>query len=223
MEQIKVIMDHRENNPVLKKALSDHPEVSVEKATLPIGDFLINDSLLVERKTLTDLANSIKDGRLFRQAKKLASSKKPTIIILEGTSKTLASIKVKREAIQGALISLALKFNIPLLRAFSPQETAKLMMIAYQQLKKPPKSSHKRINPALRNRLNSKAHQQLHILHGLPGIGPVKAKLLLEKFGTLNAVFSTDFASLCELEGFGKHTAQNLISLINEPLTAYGL
>ena len=36
-----------------------------EMSTLPVGDYLIGDKIIVERKTLSDFLNSIKDGRIF--------------------------------------------------------------------------------------------------------------------------------------------------------------
>src|SRR5688572_11074251 len=40
--------------------------------------------------------------------------------------------------------------------------------------------------------------RQMFILQGLPGIGPAKAKMLLDKFGTLNAIFSASISDLKE-------------------------
>lgn len=42
--------------------------IEVVKDNLKAGDYLIGDEIVVERKTTLDFAQSIIDGRLFRQA-----------------------------------------------------------------------------------------------------------------------------------------------------------
>ena len=126
-------MDHREVNETLRQTLLIEPAVQLEINTLKTGDFLINDLLLVERKTFKDFVTSIKDGRIFKQAARLASDSNRSVIILEGTSQDIKSTEMKREAIQGALICLSTKFRIPVLRSLSPEETGKLMIAAYRQ------------------------------------------------------------------------------------------
>ena len=67
-------MDHREVNKDLRQTLLLDPTVHLEISALRTGDFLINDLLLVERKTFRDFVSSIKDGRIFNQAARLAST-----------------------------------------------------------------------------------------------------------------------------------------------------
>ncbi len=212
---IKIVMDHREVNETLKRTLLMQPYVKLEVQTLAAGDFLIDNLLLIERKTFKDFVTSIKDGRIFRQAVKLASGSKHNLIILEGTSQDVKSTQMKREAIQGALISLSLKFRIPVLRSISPEETGNLMISAYQQL------------TLCKSRLpyrpvgykhSSRFKQQIHILQGLPGVGPAKAKMLLDKLGSLKAVFNASVSDLKEIDGMGKCTAERICSIIEEEI-----
>jgi len=55
-------------------------------------------------------------------------------MILEGTAKDLASSGMRREAIQGALITLSIILGIPILRSKSPTESAHLMYYAARQI-----------------------------------------------------------------------------------------
>ena len=68
-----LLVDHRERCSPLAGRLAGDPAWSVAFAHLETGDYLIDDRILIERKTLRDLAESIKDGRLFRQTLRLAS------------------------------------------------------------------------------------------------------------------------------------------------------
>ena len=50
-------------------------DIKIISQTLPLGDIIINDGIndcvIIERKTLTDLAASIKDGRYEEQSYRL--------------------------------------------------------------------------------------------------------------------------------------------------------
>lgn len=72
LKKIKIIMDHREGQSDMYQALQSFKDVSVSIEHLPLGDYKVNNCLLFERKTFRDFAASIKDGRLFSQARKLA-------------------------------------------------------------------------------------------------------------------------------------------------------
>ncbi|MFQ5519520.1 MAG: ERCC4 domain-containing protein, partial [Mariprofundus sp.] len=88
---IHIVVDDREQRSGMLEMLEASGSVSLSISRLTCGDYEVEDHLLFERKTLTDLAASVKDGRIFRQAYHLARSHKRGIIILEGTSRDLAS------------------------------------------------------------------------------------------------------------------------------------
>lgn len=222
MDTIKIIIDHREVNDVLKQTLLSNPSVRLEVKTLKTGDFRINDWLIVERKTFSDLVVSIKDGRIFQQASRLSSASIHTLIILEGTAQDIKSTGMKREAIQGALVCLALKFRIPVLRSLSPQETANLMLLTYHQLVEGDHNHKNRFHyrPGIHKK-DTKLKQQIFILQGFPGIGPSKAKMLLDHFGSLNAIFSASIFQLKEVDGVGKYTAEQICSVLQEDMPEY--
>ena len=134
MPLIKV--DDRECNEKLLSTLRQEKDFTLQICRLPIGDYQVDDILLVERKAVRDMIASIKDGRWFRQAIKLSALPIQSMVILEGTSLNYKSIGMKREAIQGALISLSLLFKIPLIRSRTPEETAKLIHHPVEFVKK---------------------------------------------------------------------------------------
>jgi predicted nucleotidyltransferase len=109
----------------LHKALKDR---IIKEAVRAAGDYIVDRQLSFERKTLQDFAYSIVDGRLFKQAIRLANSKLKAVLILEGTVKDMAAIGVRREAIQGALITISLILGIPVLRSQSPSESARFFL-----------------------------------------------------------------------------------------------
>ncbi len=210
---IRVQVDDREPQCAVLAAIRQEVGVEVLVERLPIGDYLIDDSLLFERKTLMDLTRSIKDGRLFAQGLRLAGSPRRCALILEGRSKDLAGSQMRREAIQGALVTLTLFLGIPLLRSMEPAETARLMLFAARQGRRFANCAY----PRKGRRPRGKARLQGHILQGLPGIGPTRAKRLLEYFGSVEAVVTADPGELAEVPGVGRATVESIRWAVREP------
>jgi len=216
---ISVVVDDRESGSGVLKALRDLEVVTLAVRRLPLGDYLVDGRLLFERKTLPDLAESIKDGRLFKQACRLAASPKNTVILLEGTAAGLATSGMSREAIQGALITLSVILGIPLLRSLSPEESARLMLYAARQIQAVASGA----IPRKGARPKSKRGLQLYILQGLPGIGPARAQRLLTRFGSIENVLHAQSDDLCALQGIGSATARRMRWAVTEPRSAYGV
>ena len=113
---IQIIVDDRELKSKVATFLDQMSNTAVTIRRLPVGDYLVNNLLLFERKTFMDFAASITDARLFMQARRLAASRFKGVFILEGKTADLLASRMSREAIQGALITLSLVFGISLLR-----------------------------------------------------------------------------------------------------------
>ena len=64
----RIVADHRERDTGVLRALSEMQRVEVRVDHLTIGDYLVDDLFVFERKTLIGLVASIKDARLSRQA-----------------------------------------------------------------------------------------------------------------------------------------------------------
>ncbi len=215
--EVSIVVDDREARSGVMQALRAAENASITVRRLEVGDYEVDGRLLVERKTLLDLAESIKDGRLFRQAHRLVESPLRSLIILEGVSGSLKASGMRREALQGALITLTLYFGIPLLRSRDPQETVRLMIHAARQWRAIAAGG----LPRKGKRPRGKLRTQLHILQGLPGVGPQRARLLLQAFGSVEAVFSASEEALSLVEGIGSTTVKRICWAIREPGPSY--
>jgi len=211
-----IVADDREPESVVH-ALRNMPGIELSVRRLKTGDYLADGRLVVERKTLLDFARSIIQGRLFRQAERLASSKIPAMIILEGKGADLAGTGLSREAFQGALISLSLIFGLPVLRSRDPAETARLINYAGDQISRAASDAIHR--PGLRPK--GKRGLQLYILQSLPGIGPRKARNLLKFFGSVDAVFRAEAPTLSQVHGIGRKTADGIRWAVEEARGKY--
>jgi len=214
--QINITIDDRERNPAILNCLRETENSSMKIDRLANGDYLLNN-LIVERKTFPDFVQSIKDGRLFQQASCLSSLNNPCMMILEGTCKDVFKTKMKREAIQGALITLELIFRIPVLRSLSPEDSARIMIYAANQICKHEMGrwSYKRSVKKGISKSNI-YRNQIQILQGFPLVGPVKAERLLTELNSLNEIFNACPTQISRAPGIGKVLAEQIYKIVNE-------
>ena len=218
---IPVVVDHREARSETMPLLEASDDFSLTFAQLAVGDYLVDRAFLFERKRLRDLAVSIQDGRVFRQARALAELEPPLrgAIILEGTSADIGESAMRREAIQGALITVSLFFGVPVLRSRDPVETVSLMRYAARQGRWFATGAIARHG----KRPKGKRRAQLALLQGLPGVGPERAAQLLDHFGSVEGVLTASLDALGEVPGIGLGTAKKIRWLVREELeSGYG-
>ena len=208
--KIPIVADHREAQSGVMVSLRRMPEIALRLARLPTGDYFVADRCLFERKTLVDFARSIVDGRLFRQCWRLASRHANSVLILEGTTRDLEKIQISREAIQGAMVSLALTYHLPILRSFDPGETGRLLLYAGRQMLRYHQPWF--VRPGRRAR--TRRGRQLRILQSFPGVGPERAALLLERFSSVRDFVNTSPEQLESVAGVGPKTAAAIADVL---------
>ena len=101
---MQVVLDERETQLIQRfsEIIGTNQHVEMERQMLPLGDVLIRhgdrELFLIERKTLTDLIASIKDGRYEEQSYRFCHSvpieRHHIIYILEGP---MSSLKTEQE------------------------------------------------------------------------------------------------------------------------------
>lgn len=216
-KDLLILVDDRELASSVPQFLRQLPGVEVRTQRLRVGDYEVANRCVFERKTMTDFAASVVDGRLFAQAQRLSRLEIPAAVILEGRGDQLAEVNVSREALQGAIISLSLVFGLPVLRAVDSAETARLVVYSAQQLLRQERggSGYHGRRPKQRRRL------QLRILQSFPGVGPTKAQLLLDRFGSVEAVVRAGLEALQEVEGVGPKIATGIRDALREVPVAY--
>jgi ERCC4-type nuclease len=188
------------------------PDVQLTIDRLDLGDYVINGAVVVERKTIADLSTSIIDGRLFRQMRRLACAPERAALIVEGTRAQCEHTRVRREAIQGALIAASVCFGVAVLRATDADETARLLCYTARQLARHACGVLPR--PGYRPKgLHRRRH---YVLEGLPGIGPERAQRLLCEFGTIQAVCCASEKELARVRGIGRGIAARIRKVVRE-------
>ncbi len=188
----KIIVDLREKNSLVASEMVDLG-FEIEFKFLKVGDYLVND-VAIERKTVSDFISSMINRRLLRQLEELQQYKK-RLLIIEGIyeqelySDSEEKMGMHPNAIRGFLLSILLKYNVPVIYTKNSQDTAKFLAVLAKKTEKeqPLNASKKTL---------SKKERMQFILEGFPGIGPKTAKKLLQKFKTLKGIINAPLEEL---------------------------
>ncbi|RLI26861.1 MAG: DEAD/DEAH box helicase [Candidatus Hecatellales archaeon] len=208
-EGLKVIVDYREaGSQVVRELLN--LGVKLEFANLEVADYVVSDSLAVERKRGEDLARSLADGRLFSQARSLVSAYPRALLLVEGEA---AFSAVQPQALLGALLSLLYDFKLPTLWVKTPREAALTIMLLARR-----EQAGGGAYPAVREGKPPTLKEiQEYVVAGLPGVELTLARRLLKEFGSVEAVFRADREALMRVRGIGEKLAERIRRVLEAP------
>jgi DNA excision repair protein ERCC-4 len=207
---LKISIDYREKASGLIDLLKTE-DVFIEVKKVPYGDYVIDDSITIERKTAKDFLVSIIDGRLFNQLSNLKKHCRRPVLLIEGNPyKT--ELNFDPMAIKGALLSAQAVWYIPIIFSRSREDTRDILLMIGRQ-----DEAYMDVVP-LRGgyrpkRLKSK---QLYLLQGLPHIGPLLAKKLIEHFRSVSHVMNASIEELTEIDGIGRVSAKKIREVLDE-------
>lgn len=133
-------VDVRENKLIqlLKKLLTEKftkYDILIKEEQLDIGDIIIihNDSkLIIERKSINDLASSISDGRYMEQSYRLDKvdiHNHNIMYLIEGDIRKFKdTVRINKKALYSSLLSLNTYKGFSILRTFDLEETANILL-----------------------------------------------------------------------------------------------
>ncbi len=204
---VRIAIDDRERSSRVKTALKRNGNVYISIKRLHLGDYQVNNTLLVERKTLADFARSVRDCRLFNQVGRLARERTMrTCLILEGAVDRYSRLAIPKPAFRGALVTVTLVFGLPVLRSATPEETADLILYAANQLRR----RDVRLPRRRGSKVTGNRRRQILLLQAIPEIGPKKAEILLNAFLSPTEVASATIEEIEAIEGIGRDTAKHI-------------
>ncbi|MFB6144766.1 MAG: DEAD/DEAH box helicase [Candidatus Nanohaloarchaea archaeon] len=206
--KIEIIADDRENSIAKKLSRKD---VKVQKKRIEVADFIVSDRTAIERKEASDFVDSIVDQRLFEQLTELRQYDRP-VIIIEGDD-LYSHRDIHPNAIRGALASIAIDHEIPVMWSEDEDDTAEMLeMMAKREQEEQDRTV------AVRGESSSMSEKELQefVVGGLPNVNTKLAKRLLENFGSIEKVFSASFEELKEVEGIGDKKAADIREIIEK-------
>jgi len=138
-------IDYRETDLLSKITdLNQYADISIQSVNLPLGDIIIcsddgTEKVMIERKTLKDLAASIRDGRYKEQGFRLNACDLPNhniFYLLEGNLQTYKPFHkgaVDKYALLSSMVSITYYKGFSLYRANNLEESAEwLLQVAYK-------------------------------------------------------------------------------------------
>ena len=208
-ERPKIIIDYREKNSLVISELISLG-IDTEIKELKVADYIVN-GVAVERKTVSDFISSMINRRLINQLEEI-NQYPERLLIIEGIDEqelytdSEEKIGVHPNSIRGFLLSILLKYKVPIIFTKNYQDTARfLSVLAKRKSKEIPLKANKKT-------LDKKERLQF-IIEGFPGIGPKTAKKLLKKFKTIKNIINATEKELKEITG---KKATNIQKIIEE-------
>ncbi len=163
----------------------------------------------IERKTISDFVSSMVNRRLLKQLEEIAQYK-DRLLIVEGIDEqelytdSQDWVGMHPNAIRGFLLSILLKYKVPIIFTKNYEDTAKFLSVLS---KRKPNETPLNVN---KKSLNNRERAQF-ILEGFPGIGPKTAKKLLKKFKTIKNIINASEEELKEIIGKKAETIRKII------------
>lgn len=187
----------------------DVQDVSIESETLPIGDIIIYDddgveNIIIERKTLNDLAASIRDGRYKEQSYRLDGCETHNhniFYLIEGNLKSYNPTKCRFEkgSLLSSLVTLTYFKGFSLHRTEDVCESAEWIIAYakklqkenrksyYEDTEKTPKSY---VSVSSRVKKNNITHDNIGaiMLAQIPSVSTAVACAVMERFGNIKTL-----------------------------------
>jgi ERCC4-related helicase/ERCC4-type nuclease len=211
-ETVEIVADQRELDSTIARDLSTRDGIETRLETLAVGDYVLSDRVVVERKTVGDFLDTLTGGdrSMFEQVGDATRHYARPVVIVEGED-LYGERNVHPNAIRGALSSLVVDFGASVLRTDDEDDTADLMeVIATREQEQ----EDREISVHGEKQSKTLAEQQEYVVASIAEVGPVTARALLDHFGSVEGVMLADEDDLREVEGVGTVTAERIREIV---------
>jgi len=208
-DKVIIYADDREDKLIAN--LNKEKDVDLRVKRLEISDFILSEEVAVERKTTRDFINSIIDKRLFEQLQVLETDFAKPLIIIEGQS-LYGHREVHPNAIRGALFSVLLDYQVPILWSKSINNTTDLLVSLAKR-----EQFEREKQVSIRGKKPSKnlGELQKFLVCGLPHISSVMSQKILDHFKNPKEFFCASAEELKKIEGIGDKKAKIIREIID--------
>lgn len=208
-EKVTIIVDDREPAEIVD-ILRTVVNLEVKVATLETGDYLIEDRLVVERKTAKDLVDSVQQEsqRIFTQTDRMASSGMRSVLLVEGEPYSQTNMQLPH--MSGLLSYLGVIQGVALIPTLSLQHTAYMLVkmarhavlgLGYEI--------------ALRGTASADASvAAAFVIEGIPGVSAKTARVLHQAFGSVAALAQASIEELRAIPGIGPKRALTIYEVL---------
>ena len=204
---MELLIDNRES---IRELFID-PEINIRFDNLLLGDYIFkyneNVLIIIERKTIEDYANSIRDGRHREQKSRLLSNYATHQIIylvegnLQTNNRSFSYNKVSKETIVSSIVNTMLRDNIHVFHTKDVTETIFFIQTLYKKILKQGmdfmKKSYSHEDALIqtihkkKNKNITKKMCQKMMFNTIPNISLITANRLIDHFGSVQKCIST--------------------------------
>jgi ERCC4-type nuclease len=185
--------------------------IEIEVRRIAPGDYVLGP-IGIERKTVSDFFNSMVRKRLFEQVQRLRDAYPQPLVILEGDLAEISTFKTPR-AFLGALLAVEIKERVPVLTTADKEQTALVLYLLWKQQVKGIAEYGLRHKP----KSLTLEQRQRFMVEGLPSVGETLARNLLDRFGSVRAVFNASEEDLKKVAKIGDVKAAEIVQLLGAP------
>ena len=195
---MSIVIDCRENNIIdeCKNILGEKYDELIEIKQLPLGDIIIDD-IIIERKTLTDLASSIVDGRYKEQGKRLEDAFNngyKVYYFIEGNLNNYNHKTIKKETLMSCIYSLTYEKNMNVIMTHNIKETTQfILQFRKKKIINENNKNENNKNENNKNVINKQKNKNItkdnigeYMLCQIPNISKVNCDIIFNKFGNMN-------------------------------------
>ena len=158
-----------------------------KRKTLLVGDFVERGrSLCIERKSVSDYAQSVMSGHLKQQLMNMEENFRHCYLVISGDFKTLVfnpHIKFSVNQILGSLVSFSVRYNVKIIQAANDTQLVKLVQMLVDKTE-----DGKIPQQEIIRRTQTQGDIYLSVLCCVPGISINKAKAIAKKYDNLGSL-----------------------------------
>ena len=223
MKTLTLVVDNLAANSFVAEDLKSRG-VRVVESNLKFGQYRVTDQCTVWHLSAAELAGMTADRTIYRKIPEFKRSTPEPIVLVEGNPMAMRE-KVSPTGMRAAFTFLALHNRIPVLTAADAAEAAELVYFMLSQaqngmgmtISETPAEE----TPATDSDSNGKnggngvkpedpIQLQEYILTAVPEVNAATAKAMLEKFGSLRAIFAASAKDLTAFPGIGPKRAKKI-------------
>jgi crossover junction endonuclease MUS81 len=162
---------------------------------------------IIERKSISDLASSIKDGRYREQKERLSQSNANIIYMIEGNINTLRGNGICKTTLKSSIINLQLKHKYLVFKTDSESDSFEYLLLLYKKIQENNGIDFNKSENVTFKKKDSMSSVYINQLTMINGVSKAIALKIAEKYKSLIILINT-YNSITD----NKLTCENLLS-----------
>ena len=213
-EKVIATVDRNEaaQNPELTEILALHEDIeNYREETLSEGDIKIQNCLF-ERKTPSDFASSLQEGRLREQVERMGGRDTQSFLLIEGNMSDFDNLHsgIPSKSLRGMIASIAARNRIQVIFCSDPKLLADTAVRIARKVTEEPTTIQTKTTDSVKEPTFIE-----NMLMGVEGIGYKTAQKIAQRFSTVESLHDAGYEDFSQVEDVGEVTAKKVFSAIH--------